>query len=405
MVAGPEAAQRRFRRSQEGGAKVLFSDLDMDVLRLIAWCQYLAPEELDGLCTETERCNLLGTGLIKLHRKSGSLILTGKGAAFLQEQFGPHVPGTPPSYRESIIRRRLRLSQIVLTAYRSGIHVFTLHPEDLTEENSLFLPAITRGRGRNPWGNTRMAAISHLGELACAVHYVEPGIGKILLVDELTAFSNNIAFLKSHPLRLFFAGASYAEILSELETPPEEPSERLMTYGEAYAQLHLPVHLLSCDTTGALQLQIMAQPDYRRRLARAALKSQYRPPPQEVPEWDALFRDRPFVMAADMDLKRVDAAISAAQANGQPSIALAALEEQVKTVFLHRYRDKGLAQVFTLTEGALAELGCGAGSLRPSIRRPFWTEKGDVVHAPLIQARGKAGKPNTKPVREMVSEA
>lgn len=404
IVAGPGPAQRRFRRSQEGGKGVLFSDLDMDVLRLVAWCQYLPPEELNGLCTETEQRNLLGAGLIKLHRKSGSLILTGKGAAFLQEHFGPHIPGTPSSYREGIICRRLRLSRIVLTAYRAGIHVFTQRPEDLMEDGSLFLPAITRGRGRNPWGNTRMAAIAHLGEQACGIHYVEPGIGKILLTDELTAFSNNIAFLKGYPLRLVFAGTSYAEILAELESSPEASSERLITYGEAYSQLHLPVHLLSCDRTGALQLQIMAQPDYRQRLARAALKAQYHPPPMEVPEWDALFRGRPFVVAADMDLKRLDAAIAAATAHGHEQIALAALEEQVKAVFLHRYRNKGLAQVFTLTEGALAELGCGTGNLRPSGRRPFWTEKGDVVHAPLIQAGGKAGKSSTKPVRKMVSE-
>ena len=57
----------------------------------------------------------------------------------------------------------------------------------------MFLSTLTRERGANPWGSTRVAAIAHLGDLFCAVHYVCPGIGKLSLTDELTAFSNQTA--------------------------------------------------------------------------------------------------------------------------------------------------------------------------------------------------------------------
>ena len=45
-------------------------------------------------------------------------------------------------------------------------------------------------------------------------------------------------------------------------------------------------------------------------------KEEYQPPPLDVPVWDAIYRDRPLVIAADMDLRRLDAAIQAARGVG-----------------------------------------------------------------------------------------
>ena len=40
----------------------------------------------------------------------------------------------------------------------------------------------------------------------------------------------------------------------------ERKDTKLLTYGGVYRCLQLPLHLLSCDATGAVQLQIMAAP-------------------------------------------------------------------------------------------------------------------------------------------------
>lgn len=77
----------------------------------------------------------------------------------------------------------------------------------------------------------------------------------------------------------------------------------MIRYSEAYRGLHYPVHLLSCDETGARQLQIMAVPDYRMKLAKLMLRSAYRPPPEDDPAWDAIYQNRPFVIGADMNLR------------------------------------------------------------------------------------------------------
>ena len=80
----------------------------------------------------------------------------------------------------------------MLTAYSSGLDPFVLHTNTLLENLTFYLPAISRGRGTNPWGSTRVAAIAHMGDLLCAIHYVCPEIGRLALNDE---FLQKHAFL------------------------------------------------------------------------------------------------------------------------------------------------------------------------------------------------------------------
>ena len=234
-----------------------------------------------------------------------------------------------------------------------------------------------------------MAAIARLGDSLYAMHYVCPGIGKVALMDELAAFSNQTARFRDMGRAFLFAGNSYKSVLSELERPPDKNDAKLLTYGGAYRCLQLPVHLLSCDATGAVQLQIMAAPDYRARLTRAALNSQYRPPPEDVPEWDAMFQGVPFLMAADMDLHRINAAIRTARARGFPQIAMAALEGQAEQVLFSRCRDKNLARVFVLTPEAITAVTGRKPVPYVPPRTQFLTAKGEVADAPLIQANRK----------------
>lgn len=96
-------------------------------------------------------------------------------------------------------------------------------------------------------------------------------------------------------------------------------------------------------------------------------------------------------MAADMDLRRIDAAIRAAKGNRVKKIAIAALAGQAETVLFSRYRETGLARVFVLTDEAISEVTGRPPAPYIPARTQFITLKGDVVDAPPIQAGGKAG--------------
>ena len=134
------------------------------------------------------------------------------------------------AYRETDIQRRLSIARLTVTAFRAGVHVFTAGIEDLRKEPALFLPSNSRGRGANPWANTRIAAVAALGGTAYAAHYVRPGIGRLLFSDELAAFTRNISPLKTPAQAFLFCGDSYGELLAELEHSGEPDEGRLINY-------------------------------------------------------------------------------------------------------------------------------------------------------------------------------
>ena len=367
----------------------IMSVRDMDVLRLLCWCQNVRPDDLSSISTETERENLITLGLIKRHQRSDTLLLTNSGRAFLQAALEGDVPNLTLSYHDAAIERRVRLSSLMMTAYHAGINVFTITANSLAEPSTLFITAITRSRGHNPWGSARVGAIAHLGSTYYAVHYIYSGIGRMAVNDELAAFHNHTNFGKDTQRAFLFAGASYADIMEELKARDEKRDAKLIRYSEAYRGLHYPVHLLSCDETGARQLQIMAVPDYRVKISKLMLRSAYRPPPEDAPAWDATSQNRPFVIGADMNLRRIDAAIASAKKRGCLPISLAALDAQGDAVLLRRYKDTGYAVIYKVTESVLTELFGHPPSLYLPPCTQYLTKKGAVVDAPLIQVDRK----------------
>lgn len=388
IVIAPEAAQERFR--QTAGKKgrescMMLSCRDLDILRLLRWCRMIRSKELYETFSKDEVTNLSAAQMIRFSDAAKAWCLTPCGNRVLGSSGFALPPAKAPTYREPDITRRLRLAQIVTTTYSAGVNVFLTKEAELQSSPSLFLPFLHRNRGANPWGSTRVAALLHTGDLMYAIHWVNPGIGCVALTDELTAFQNHTASIPAKQRAMIFAASSYEEILSELDTVQEKQNTRLQTYREVYDCLKLPLFLMPCNDTGCLQLRILSIPNYRELLARIILKSHYAPPPAGRPMYDALYQGVPFVMAADMDLRRIDAAVEAARSDGISQIALAALPEQVEAVLNRRYRETGKARVFTITDAALRELlGSTAPYTSPDL--PFYTSEGSVLDVPPLKA-------------------
>ena len=388
IVIAPEPAQERFR--QTAGKKgwetcMMLSQRDLDILRLLRWCRMIRSKELYETFSKDEVTNLSAAQMIRFSDATRAWCLTPCGNRVLGSSGFALPPAKAPTYREPDIMRRLRLAQIVTTAYAAGVNIFLTKESELQSPPSLFLPFLHRNRGSNPWGSTRVAALLYTGDLMCAVHWVSPNIGCVALTDELTAFQNHTASIPAKQRAMIFTASSYEEILAELDAGQENQSTRLQSYREVYDCLKLPLLLLPCNETGCLQLRIMGVPNYRELLARIILKSHYVPPPAGQPMYDALYQGVPFVMAADMDLRRIDAAVETARSDGISQIALAALPEQVEAVLNRRYRETGKARVFTITDAALRELlGSTAPYAPPDL--PFYTSEGSVLDVPPLKA-------------------
>ena len=388
IVIAPEAAQERFR--QTAGKKgrescMMLSCRDLDILRLLRWCRMIRSKELCTVFSKDEVMNLYAAQMIRFSDAAKAWCLTPCGNRVLGSSGFTLPPAKAPTYREPDITRRLRLAQIVTTAYAVGVNIFLTKVSELQSKPSLFLPFLHRNRGSNPWGSTRVAALLHTGDLMCAIHWVNPGIGCVALTDELTAFQNHTAAIPTKQRAMIFAASSYEEILSELDAVQEKQNTRLQTYREVYDCLKLPLFLLPCNETGCLQLRILGVPNYRELLAKIILKSHYVPPPADRAMYDALYQGVPFVMAADMNLRCIDAAVETARSDGFSQIVLAALPEQVETVLNRRYRKTGKARVFTITDAALREL---LGSIAPYAPPdlPFYTSEGSVLDVPPLKA-------------------
>ena len=388
IVIAPEPAQERFRQTagKEGWEScMMLSCRDLDILRLLRWCRMIRSKELYEAFSKDEVMNLSAAQMIRFSDAAKAWCLTPCGNRVLGSSGFTLPPAKAPTYREPDITRRLRLAQIVTTAYAAGVNIFLTKVSELQSKPSLFLPFLHRNRGSNPWGSTRVAALLHTGDLMCAIHWVSPNIGCVALTDELTAFQNHTAAISARQRTMIFAASSYEEIIAELEAVQENQNTRLQSYREVYDCLKLPLLLLPCNETGCLQLRILSIPNYRELLARIILKSHYVPPPADRTMYDALYQGAPFVMAADMDLRRIDAALEAARSDGLSQIALAALPEQVEPVLNRRYRETGTARVFTITESALRELlGRTAPYTPPDL--PFYTSEGGVLDVPPLKA-------------------
>lgn len=363
---------------------MIFTTRDLDILRFLRWCRFVLAEDLTGVFSKVEVQNLEILCLIKLYCPAQAYMLTASGNRLLDAAFPKLPAAVAPAYKAADTIRRIRQAKLMTTAYQAGVSVFTTDVSALCEQ-AMFLPMIARNRGSNPWGSTRVAALLHTGDLMCAIHWVSPGIGCVALTDELTAFQNHTAAIPAKQRAMIFVASSYEKILAELEAVQENRNTRLQSYREVYDCLKLPLFLLPCNGTGCLQLRIMGAPNYRELLAKIILKSKYVPPPENRPMYDALYQGAPFIMAADMDLRRVDAAVDAARLDGLSQIALAALPEQVDAVLNHRYRETGKARVFTITESALRELlGSTAPYTPPDL--PFYTSEGSVLDVPPLKA-------------------
>ena len=363
---------------------MIFTTRDLDILRFIRWCRFVLAENLTGGFSKVEVQNLEILRLIKLYQPAQAYTLTAAGNRLLDAAFPKLPAAVAPAYKAADTIRRIRQAKLMLTAYQAGVSVFTTDVSALNEQ-AMFLPIIARNRGSNPWGSTRVAALLHTGDLMCTIHWVSPNIGCVALTDELTAFQNHTAAIPAKQRAMIFAASSYEEILAELDAGRENQHTRLQSYREVYDCLKLPLFLLPCNGTGCLQLRILGIPNYRELLAKIILKSHYVPPPADRAMYDALYQGVPFIMAADMDLRRINVALDAARSDGLPQIVLAALPEQVETVLNRRYRETGKARVFTITESALRELLGSTAPYTPS-DLPFYTSEGSVLDVPPLKA-------------------
>ena len=163
----------------------------------------------------------------------------------------------------------------------------------------------------------------------------------IYFQKELTLFHSYTDKIPTGRTGLIFMGESLSEIgeaAFQTEQNEEQATKKKYhadSFAKVFSVTSLPVHFVPIGKSGAQMLRYLAMENYRERLARTILRGSYRPPYEGLTDTDAIHFQAPHlpaVVALDLDIKRMDRALVAAQERGFPKLVLYALPEQ--TAFL-----------------------------------------------------------------------
>lgn len=381
---------------------MLFDRRDLELLRLTGWCRHLSLSVLERFHSPMLSMETLGpladARLLHITKDGQGLRLRAEGYALLT-MMGISCP-RDNKYPDSDTRaRRLAISEMAVTFLRAGIHIYGDRLEHLRRPPVFLGSAAIRSNPElagNLFNGVAFAGIVSFN--GCDYQAQLPSGRQIYFSNEMRAFMNFSSLSGNEEKAVIYAGDSYSGLLDLLVLPPS-PGKRKndrLPYLEAYRRTVLPVHLLECSEAGALQLRIMQQPDYRKKLAEAALGSRFAPPLPSLPDTDALFMQEeplPFVIGVDMDLKRLDRAYSYARAAGYSKLAIAALRAQLPALG-RLYRANGKASLYEISDAILQKaLGPPALELYEPEMTPL-TKGGKPVHVSDLDAYIQAGGPD-----------
>lgn len=357
---------------------------EVELLKLLCWCKNApAPSEWSiGIFNMQNISALEHFGLVFMSR-NGKNIRPRPSAYCLLEKAGYSFKAdATPQTRQRILDRRNIAAKILLTFYSAGADVFKDTIEK-TPGRAVYVPSFAaRGASTgNPFGSTKFYGIFQTTGTLYLVFYADDA--GVYFQKELTLFHSYIDHSPVQNTGLIFMGGSVPEIGDTVfhgGSPAGQPKKKYNTdsFGKVFSVTSLPVHFVPVGSVGVQMLRYMAMEHYRERLAKRILRKSYRPPYDALPDTDAIHYQPPYLPAAvalDMDVKRIDRAVSAAKGQGYPKIVLYALPEQVS--FL-RERYRGAADVIAVDAERLAQDINGAKSGQDNAR-PYITKEGRYI--------------------------
>ncbi len=357
---------------------------EVELLKLLCWCKNApAPSAWQiGIFNAQSIAALEYFGLVFVSRNK-KYIRPRPSAYHLMETAGfSFKADAAPQTRPRILDRRNTAAKVLLTFYSAGADVFKDRIDEISEK-AVYVPsfAARSANSGNPFGSTKFYGIYQTSGTLYLVFYADDA--GVYFQKELTLFHSYIDRSHIQNTGIIFMGGSVPEIGDTVfhePRPAEQPKKKYNTdsFGKVFSMTSLPVHFVPVGNAGAQMLRYLAMPRYRERLARLVLRKSYRPPYDALPDTDAIHFRPPHLPAAvtlDMDIKRIDRAVSAAKGQGFPKIVLYALPEQVP--FL-RERYQGAAEVIAVNAERLdREIGVGDGI--PDGAAPYFTAEGRCI--------------------------
>jgi hypothetical protein len=253
-----------------------------------------------------------------------------------------------------------------------------------------FVPAfMLRGAGNAGANLMNAASSSGFGRFGGATYmflYAGHESRGMYLTNELAHLHNLSSAFGAEPRGssvIVFAGASYAEVHARVQKSlmpgKNEKTNCYVDFHEVYKRAEIPISLLSCDETGALQLAVMSNKDHKAKIARASFGEKWESIDTDIPEADGRVRDMPLIIGVDMDIRRAKRIWEAAERLGRKEVLLAALPGQLHSIYIGLLPKSGIVTPLAIETDLLSSAFGKDFSLYDPKALPAKDEKGDFI--------------------------
>jgi hypothetical protein len=353
-------------RAEKGERNMLFDMTDLEIIRLTGKYRWLPYKDMSLFGFEAPGGNTEKLALLGLIRISGSgryISLTEAGQSLLAGLGCDADTGGNRAYENSpALKRRLETALVMLTCMRAGADVL---PNDVyaLAGRPVFLPSFmlrgSGGAGTNLMNAASCVGFGHLGDTAHMFFYVGEESGGMYLTNELSHLHNLSPVFGAgrRAYSMIFAGGSYGEVYSRLQKslmPKMGNAKGFVDYSEVHKRAEIPIKLLSCDDSGAMQLAVMSRPAYAAVLAGVAFGKRWNPCDAEIPEADGRVGNIPLIIGVDADIRRARRIWEAAERLGRKEVMLAALPAQINSLYIDLLPKSGLVTPLSIETDLLA---------------------------------------------------
>ena len=336
---------------------MILDQKDGECLKLIGLCRYL-PVGLNKKYSneavyKDTITNLQERRLIKLTSDERCYKLTSVGKSTLQKIGYIFKEDARWVLGDKRYIRRQMCAEVNVMFHSAGINIFAEKTEELDKKNIGYIPLLSV-RSKEAGASlscAHMSGILKSGDTAYVVYYISDETDGVHVSFEESITKQLLSNIDSVKYtKIIFAGKSLEKLwklIFETNTP-KRLGNQMTPFALAYDKFTYNILFFAHSRYGALQTQIITTPNYRKQLADYFCKGKTEIP-VSLSYCDGFYHDAPFIVAADMDLKRLRAALTQAEqyGNQEPAILCLDFQEKVLKQFLEYYKVRS-AQIFAL---------------------------------------------------------
>lgn len=362
---------------------MLFSQAEIEVLALCAWCKDLGKNiGAELLPPEILRC-LCALGLLRASRCGLSYRVTALGYA-LCRRAGFSVQ--PEKYYRSngpALARRLETAEVTAFFWRYGAGM----PCRAETKNTRFLPSfeLRRKTAANILGGTRMTGFYYAGHHTFVPYFLSPQNSGIYADVERRTFGAESLSCEKEPFVLYTGHGTPAQLLETLYRPKStNKRDTTDSYRSAVGKFACDTALISLDEDGWRQLRILDVPEYRAKMLRCILGRNYAPAAAPPVDGKSQKTGERFIIGFDNNTVRWERAL---EKGGQLHLVL--LKPHTDTVRAH-FGGKNVT--LYPVDAVDVERALGISAPLPVIANtPFVTGKGECLDVSVIREIEKVG--------------